>query len=92
MITKQKLGPITVTVVDDESDLWLLEEPPEPMITATKESGHWVVFGDEYADHPDFEERWWPRTLYGDDGHHRDEAVAYAKKWARAVRGVYEEI
>jgi hypothetical protein len=87
------MSKLTITVVEDERDLWAIEEPPEPLITAVNDGGHWVVYGDEHAAHPDFEEKWWPKTLYGGgSGHYREEALQYAKRWAKAVRGVYEEI
>jgi hypothetical protein len=96
MITKQTIKSadwpkgLTITVVDDESELHAIEEPPEPIITVAWR-GNWVVYGDDNADHPDFEEKWWPHVMYGSD-EHKDEAVAYAKRWARAVRGSYEII
>lgn len=87
------MSKLTITVVEDESDLWLIEEPPEPLITVTHDGGSWVVYGDEYAEHPQFEEQWWPSVLYGGGSdNRRDEAVDYAKRWAKAVRGVYEII
>lgn len=82
---------LTVTVIDDERDYWSLEEPEEPIITVTYDGGSWVVYGDENASHPDFEERWWPAVLYG-GGRYEDEAKAYAKRWAKAVRGSWEVV
>jgi len=82
---------LTITVVDPEAELHAIEEPPEPTIFVTYDGGSWVVYGDDNADHKDFDEKWWPAVLYG-GGHYRDEAIAYAKKWARAVRGCYEII
>ena len=82
---------IDVTVVQDERELWSIEEPPEPIITVTYDGGSWVVYGDENSDHPDYEERWWPAVLYG-GARYEDEAKDYAKRWARAVRGSYEVI
>lgn len=80
---------LTVSLVSEDQVLW----DNEPLITVMNEGGHWVVYGDEHADHPDFEEKWWPKTLYGGgSGHYREEALQYAKRWAKAVRGVYEEI
>lgn len=85
------MSKLKITVVDNESDLWAYEEPAEPIITVTYDGGSWVVYGDEYSAHPDYEEKWWPTVLYG-GGRYEDEAKAYAKKWARAVRGSYEII
>jgi len=82
---------IDVTVIDDERDYAMIEEPPEPVITVTYDGGSWVVYGDENSEHPDFEEQWWPRVLYG-GSEYGDEAKHYAKKWAKAVRGVWEEV
>ena len=82
---------LAVTVVDHDDDLWAFEEPPEPVITATFDGSSWVVYGDEYADHPDYGEKWWPELLHG-SGRYEDEAKDYAKRWARAVRGVWEVI
>jgi hypothetical protein len=82
---------LTVTAVDSEAELWAIEEPPEPVITVTYDGSSWVVYGDENADHPDYGEKWWPAVLYG-GGRYEDEAKAYAKQWAKAVRGCYEII
>lgn len=82
---------IDVLVVENESELHAIEEPPEPVITVTYDGGSWVVYGDENSEHPDFEEQWWPRVMYG-GSEYGDEAKHYAKKWAKAVRGVWEEV
>lgn len=82
---------LKITLVDDDCDLWLHEEPPEPVITVTFDGGSWIVYGDEDSEHPLFSERWWPAVLYG-GGRYEDEARDYAKKWARAVRGSYQVI
>jgi hypothetical protein len=76
--------------IAEERAFWAHEEPPEPTITASFVEGCWVVYGDEYAEHPDFEEKWWPATLYGNG--YDDEAYAYARRWARAVRGAWEVV
>ncbi len=82
---------LEVTVIEDESELHAIEEPPEPIITATFDGGCWIVYGDENASHPDFEEKWWPVVLYGGNKY-ADEAKDYARRWARAVRGTWEEV
>lgn len=85
------MSKIQIKVVEEGPALWAIEEPPEPVITVTYDGGSWVVYGDENASHPDYEERWWPAVLYG-GGRYKDEAMEYARKWAKAVRGVYEQI
>jgi hypothetical protein len=91
MITKKTIGPITFTIVDDESELWQIEEPPEPIITVTYDGGSWVVYGDDNAEHEDFGEKWWPAVMYG-GAQYEQEAKDYGKRWAKAVRGSYEII
>jgi hypothetical protein len=91
MITKKTIGPVTFTVVDTEQELYDIEEPAEPVITVTHDGGSWVVYGDENADHEDYQEKWWPAVLHG-GGRYEDEAKQYAKQWARAVRGSWEVI
>ena len=83
---------LKITVVENESDLWAIEEPPEPVITVTKDGGAWVVYGDDNADHKDFEEQHWPKVMYGGDDMYGEFAKDYAKAWAKAVRGVWEEV
>lgn len=82
---------LEVTVLDNESELHTIEEPPEPVITATFDGGCWIVYGDENSEHPDYQEKWWPVVLYGGD-HYATEAKDYARRWARAVRGSWEVI
>jgi len=86
------MSELKITVVENESDLWAIEEPPEPVITVTKDGGMWVVYGDENADHKDFEEQYWPKVMYGGDDMYGEFARDYAKAWAKAVRGVWEEV
>lgn len=97
MITKQTIKvtdvegnarDLELTVLEDESELHAIEEPPEPVITMTCEAGQWIVWGDDNANHPDFEETWFPRGLEKFE----DVAEQYAKDWAKAVRGVWERI
>jgi hypothetical protein len=83
---------LKITVVENESDLWAIEEPPEPVITVTKDGGAWVVYGDDNADHKDFEEQHWPKVMYGGDDMYGEFAKDYARAWAKAVRGVWEEV
>lgn len=101
MITKEKMRvfdhagnavTIDVTVVDDERDYAMLEEPPEPVITVLYDHGEraWIVSGDENADHKDFEEEWFHGSV--ESGLAEEVAIRYAKEWAKAVRGVWEEI
>ena len=101
MITKEKMRvfdhagkavTIDVTILESEADYALIEEPVEPVITVTKDGGMWVVYGDENADHKDFEEQHWPKVMYGGDDMYGEFARDYAKAWAKAVRGVWEEV
>lgn len=59
----------------------------KPVITITCDAGRWIVYGDDNADHPDFEETWWPRGIE----EWKDSAKQYAKDWAKTVHGVCEE-
>ena len=84
------MSTLKITVVDNESDLWAIEEPPEPVITIEHHRDEIWVVGDENAEHKDFEETVFPLPMYGDGVLAREAAQEYAKRWARAVRGVYE--
>ena len=84
------MSKLTITVAENESDLWAIEEPPEPVITVTYDQHCWIVYGDENADHKDFEEQWWPSSRAGEIA--KATAFKYAKDWAKAVRGVWEEV
>ncbi len=60
----------------------------KPEIVVTVHNGHWVVLCDDpAADHPEFEEKWWPATLYGSSSGYQAAAYEYAKKWAQEVGG-----
>jgi hypothetical protein len=101
MITKEKMRVfdhagnatiVDVTILESEADYALLEERVEPVITVTCDSGAWIVYGDENADHKDFDEQHWPKVWAGGGEMYKEFAKDYAKAWAKAVRGVWEEV
>lgn len=101
MPTKQKLNvfdqqgnptTINVLVVDDESELYAIEEPPEPVITVTYDNGErlWIVSGDENAEHREYREEFFRGNSANELA--QQAAYYYAKQWAKAVRGVVESV
>lgn len=87
------MSQLVIHVVDSEQDLWQFEEPIEPVIIVTKELSSWWVYSDDSeAYRKGFEDEEFLGSRWGDDSAQKERAVEYAKAWAKAVRGVWEEI